>query len=158
MKNKDKIRKVFQTFTILLFIFQFQQSVQKYFQYPVVEQTSRILVEDLPNPVVYVCHEGQFNQASARNNGYIFSPRFLSGIREKSNTISWSGKWGNSTFKDLEHILLDFNYSSVESKTLLRSTDLWNINGRKRTFLFPHGVCEEVENLQQFTEIQIVAI
>ena len=79
----------------------------------------------------------------------------MTGITENSTTISWRGKWGNSTFKDLENILLVSDYSSLESNTLLRSTDLWNVNERKRTLLFPHGVCIELENLQQFTELSI---
>ena len=57
--------------------------------------------------------------------------------------------------EDLENILLESDYSSLESKTLLRSTDLWNINGRKKTLLFPHGVCIELDNLQQFKDIKI---
>ena len=106
MKNKDMIRKVFQIFSFILFVIQFQQSVRKYFQYPLVEQNSRVSVKDLPNPVVYVCHENGFNYQKANDYGYKYYSRFLSGIRENSTTISWGGKWGNSTFKDLEMVVL----------------------------------------------------
>ena len=155
MKNKDLIRKVFQTFTIILFIIQFQQSVIKYFQYPVVEQTSRVHVKDLPNPVVYVCHDSQFNYTQALNNGYKSFGRFLLGIMMNSTNISWRGKQGNTTFNDLENILLDSNYSSLGIETLIRSTNLWNFNERRRTLLFPHGVCMEIEILEQYTDIAI---
>ena len=80
---------------------------------------------------------------------------FLLGIMKNSTNISWRGKWGNSTFKNLEYTLLDSDYSSLESRSLLRSTGLWHINERKRKFLFPHGVCLELDNLQQFTDLQI---
>ena len=149
------IRKVFQTFAIILFVFQFQQSVRKYFQYPVVEQKSRVSVKDLPNPVVYVCHESQFNYTKALINGYRHYSFFMAGIRENSTTILWGGKWENETYKDLENILFDSDYSSIESKTLVRSTNLWNVNEKKRTFLFPHGVCVELKNLQQHSSIYI---
>ena len=107
------IRIVFQTLSFILFVFQFQQSVRKYFQYPVVEQTSRIPVKDLSNPVVYVCQKNQFMNRKAQNNGYKFFSNFLTGITENSTTISWRGKWGNSTFKDLENLLLVSDYSSL---------------------------------------------
>ena len=155
MKNIDIIRKVFRTLTFILFIIQFQQSIRKYFQYPVVEQTSRISVKKLPNPVVYVCHESQFNYTKALDNGYKSMNRFMSGIMVNSTNISWRGKWVNATYKDLENILFDFDYSSITSKTLLSFTNLWNFNERKRTLLFPHGICMEIVNLQQFTTIAI---
>ena len=52
-------------------------------------------------------------------------------------------------------MLLDSDYSSIESKTLVRSTNLWNLNEHKRTFLFPHGVCVELKNQQQQSSINI---
>ena len=155
MKTKDIIRKVFQTFTVILFLIQFQQSVRKYFQYPVVEQKLLVAVKDLPNPLVYVCHASQFNYSKALLYGYEVFTNFMAGINMNNTNISWRGKWGNSTFKGLKNILLDSDYSSLESKTLLSSTDLWNNNEMKKNFLFPHGVCMELENLQQFTAILI---
>ena len=157
MKNKDMIRKVFQTFTIILFIFQFQQSVRKYFQYPVVEQKSRIPVKDLPNPVVYVCHESQFKYTEALENGYKTFNRFAAGQMENSTHISWKGKWGNTTYKGLENMLFDYDYTSIESRTLSSSTNLWNFNEKKERFLFPHGVCLKIETPQQHTEIEITS-
>ena len=149
------IRKVFQTFSIILFVFQFQQSVRKYFEYPVIEQTLKMPVKDLPIPVVYVCHSSQFNYTQAHYHGYKYFTTFMSGNIMNKTNVSWRGKWGNSTFKELEYILLDSDYSSLESKTFLRSTDLWNIEEKKRTFLLPHGVCMELENLQQFTYLEM---
>ena len=151
------IIKAFQTFAIILFVLQFQQSVRKYFQYPVVEQKSRVSVKDLPNPVVYVCHESQFNYTKALNKGYKHYSFFMAGIRENSTTISWGGIWENETYKDLENILFDSDYSSIESKTLVRSTNLWNVNEKKRTFLFPHGVCVELENVPHNTTVKILS-
>ena len=156
MKNKDMIRKVLQTFAIILFIFQFQQSVRKYFQYPVVEQTSRIHVKDWPTPVVYVCQASQFNYPKALDNGYMYFTDFLLGIMMNTTRISWKGKWGNKTYTDLEDIILDSDYSSIKSDSLIRSTNLWNVNEKiKRTFLFPQGICLKIENQLQYKDIKI---
>ena len=159
MKNKDMIRKVFQTFTIILFIIQFQQSVRKYFDYPVVEQTSRIPVQDLPIPVVYICHPGQFNYKKAKDLGYTSFTSFLLGIHTNNTNISWKGKWENSTFKDLENILLDPDYSSTSAMAVYADdTYFGNFIEQKRTFLFPHGACIKLENLQHFKDIEIQSI
>ena len=158
MKNKHMFRRVFQTFTFILFIIQFQQSIKKYFQYPVIEQKSRLPVKDLPNPVVYVCNENGFNYQKANDYGYKYFSRFLAGILTNSTTISWKGKWGNITFNDPKNILLDSKYSSLESETLVISTtDLWNVNEWKRTFLFPHGVCVELANVPHNTTVKILS-
>ena len=148
MNNKYWIRKLFQTFTIILFIIQFQQSVRKYFQHPVVEQSSRVPVKDLPIPVVYVCQANQFNYTKAMEYGYLKFTRFLAGILTNSTNISWQGKDGNQTFKDLESLLLDSDYSSLTSQSGSRSENRWVAIKRKRIFLFPHGVCIKLENLQ----------
>jgi hypothetical protein len=155
MKNKDMIRKVFQTLAFIYFIIQFQQSVRKYFQYPIVDQTSRIPVKDLPIPVVYACQANQFNYRKAQDNGYLSFTHFMAGILMNSSKISWQGKEGNQTYKDLEYLLLDSNYSLIQSESLLRSTNLWNVNEKKRSFLFPHGVCMKLGNLQQHSTIKI---
>ena len=145
------IRKLFQTFAVILFILQFQQSVRKYFQYPVVEQKSKIPVQDLPNPVVYVCHESQLNYSRALANGYTYISHFLLGIITNSTKISWKGKYQNTTYKDLENTLLNSNYSTMSSESLLSSTNTWNVDKKKKIFLLPHGVCLEIKNSVQIS-------
>ena len=157
MKNKDMIRKVFQTFAIILFVFQFQQSVRKYFQYPVVEQTSRIAVKDIPDPVVYVCQANQFNYRKAKDQGYSSFTNFMTGINDYAKNITWQGYYRNQTYNELENMLLDFDYSSLESKTFLTSANLWNVNEKKNIFLFPHGDCLEIETPLQHTGIEITS-
>ena len=67
MKKLTTFRYAFQLVTFIFFIIQFQQSVRKYFSYPVVEQTSRVSVADLPVPVVYVCQVDQYNYTKSRD-------------------------------------------------------------------------------------------
>ena len=155
MKNKDTIRKVFQTLAIILFVFQFQQSIRKYFEYPAVEHTSRIHVKDLPVPELYVCHDRQFNYTKSEDIGYSSFTNFLLGITLDGKNISWQGKDGNKTFKDLEILLLDSNYNSLSGKFFSVFENNWiNIDFNK-TLLFPHGVCMKPENLLQYTGIKM---
>ena len=67
MEKLTIFRYAFQLVTFIFFIIQFQQSVRKYFSYPVVEQTSRVSVADLPAPVVYVCQPDQYNYTKSRD-------------------------------------------------------------------------------------------
>ena len=157
MKNKYVIRKLFQMLTIILFIIQFQQSIRKYFQYPVVEQTSRVPVKDLPIPVVYVCQTNQFNYENGKENGYTLFFSFMSGSLMNSTKLSWQGKEGNQTYKALESILLDHDYSMLNSTSLLSSSNLRIVNEWKRIFLFPHGFCMKLENMLQQTIIDITS-
>ena len=88
MKNQELIRKVFQTFTVILFIVQFQQSVRKYFEYPVVVQTCNVPVQDLQAPVVYICQDDQFNYTKSKSNGYKLFTHFMAGILMKLLVLS----------------------------------------------------------------------
>ena len=155
MKHNDMIRKVFQVFTIILFIIQFEQSLKKYFQFPVVEQTSRVPVKDFPLPVIYVCQANQFNYTKARENGYRYFTHFMLGILMNSTNISWQGKAGHQTFTDLKDLLFDSDYSSLTAESISRSENNRIADGGKRTFLFPHGICMKLENLQQHETIKI---
>ena len=152
---KNIIRKLFQTFTFILFIIQFQQSVRKYFQYPIVEQTSRIPVKDLPIPVVYVCQTNQFNYSKAEDQGYNSFTYFMAGINVNDRNITWQGHYRNQTYNQLENMLLDSDYSSLNCWSKSKSTKQLTDCELKRTFLFPHGVCVELEKLQQQSTIAI---
>ena len=144
MKNQELIRKVFQTFTVILFIVQFQQSVRKYFEYPVVVQTSQVAVQDLQAPVVYICQDDQFNYTKSISNGYEFFTKFMAGIlMNTTSTITWNGYHGNHTYKELENLLFDYDYSKLD----LSKNKKWVYNNTLR-FIFPHGVCMKFLNVQ----------
>ena len=149
MKNKDIIRRVFKTLAIILFIIQFQQSVRKYFQYPVVELESRIPVNDLPAPIVYVCQPNQFNYTKARDNGYRLFGYFATGILMNSSKLSWHGMHGNKTYKDLERELFEYDYSTLNGGPHSIFSNLESNINFQNIFLFPHGVCIELKNLPQ---------
>ena len=108
------IRKIFQILATILFIYQLQQSIRKYFEYPVVIQTSQVPKESLLAPVIYICQADQFNQAKSESLGYKNVVSFLSGTLHGTKKISWHGKDGNLTYKELEGIVFEYDYTKLQ--------------------------------------------
>ena len=142
MTNREMIRKLFQTMALIFFLVQFHQSVRKYFSYPVVEQTSQTLVENLPPPVVYICQDSQFNYSVAKSYGYQLEANFMAGILNNYGPVTWKGKYGNLTFKDLEKIIFDHDYQNLIIGKKSRTTNkIFLFLPVQQIFLFPHGIC-----------------
>ena len=157
MTNQEFIRKLFQALALILFIIQFQQSVRKYFQDPIVVQTSRVPVEALPAPVVYVCQVDQYNYTKGKQIGYPYFTYLMTGFLENSSIISWKGKYQNQTYKDLEKELFDYDYTTLNIGKRSEATKKWTFNHTvQKTFLFPHGLCMKVLNIQPKQTIGIL--
>ena len=154
MKNRVIIRKIIQTLAVIFFIIQFQQSVRKYFLYPRVVQTSRVSVEDLPAPVVYICQADQFDNKKAQAIGYFSYEYFMQGIMNFS-TISWNGIYGNLSYQNLEDQLFNYNYSTLEVWTF--ANHRWSLYSlpEQMTFLIPHGVCKKISGVQPSSRLWI---
>ena len=160
MKNQEKVRKLFQTLALILFLIQFQQSIRKYLQRPVVVHTSRVHVRDLPSPVVYICQTDQYNHAKGKTYGYSGFSRFISGIQKISDDfhiISWNNKEGNLTYNDLEKILFEHDYSTVKKiETKSRTSNRFNENHPVQvTFLLPYGVCLKMIDVEPHMWVKI---
>jgi hypothetical protein len=99
-----------------------------------VVQTSKVPIEDLPKPVVYICQADQFNQTNAESFGYNLIKPFLEGMLIGRNTTSWHGKDGNLTYKELESIIFDYDYTKLQ---------LIGDYGGSQEYVFmpPHGIC-----------------
>ena len=156
MENSDIIRNLFQTLAIILFIFQFQQSVRKYFEYPIVELTSETPVENLTPPVIYICQDNLFNYKKARSFGYFISTNFMAGILMNSSKVSWNTKYGNMTYTDLESSLFEYDYSTLNVSLVLNKFTQINLPVQK-TFLFPHGYCLKVLNVKPTPRLTITS-
>jgi hypothetical protein len=132
MKKQEMIRKLFQIIAFILFCIQVQQSVKKYFQFPVVVEKSTIPVEELPSPVVYICQDDQFNHSKARRHGYEYIMNFATGTMMNNKNVTWNGKDNDVTYQDLENMLFKNDYQTILSNL----SHTW-----QRIFLFPHGIC-----------------
>ena len=117
------IRKVIQILALILFIVQFQ--------------TSKVPIEDLPQPIVYICQADQFNQTNAESFGYNLIKPFLNGMLIGRNTTSWHGKDGNLTYKELESIIFDYDYTKLELHKYGSSIEY--------IFMVPHGICIKIK-------------
>ena len=97
-----RVRALIQLLAIGIFIFQFQNSIWKYFSKPVIQQTSTTNLNNIKKPVIYVCQDNQFNYLKAKSYGYEWLAGFASGDVKDSGKISWKSKYDNLTFKELQ--------------------------------------------------------
>ena len=156
MKRQEILRRVFQVLAVILFILQFQQSVRKYFEYPVVVQTSRVPIQDIPAPVVYVCQTDQFNFAKARSYGYSTNTNFITGINDNSSTITWNGMNMILTYNDLENLLYEYNYTALKVRSYSGKDNSSDTNqSSEKHFLFPHGFCMKLSIARPMNWIKI---
>ena len=80
---------------------------------------------------------------NSSDNGYIRLTDFVAGTLE-SNTISWNGKDWNLTYKYLENLLFEPNYTTLDIKSTTPTTNEQTDFSLERTFLFSYGVCFKV--------------
>ena len=72
-----------------------QESIWKYFQYPVVMQTSSIHLSQLsmPPPLIYICYITKFDYELAKEYGYSSVSNFLAGrLNGNRYPAFWTGK------------------------------------------------------------------
>ena len=154
MKNMKIFRKIFQFLAVILFIIQLEQSVRKYFKYPVVVQSSRVSVSELPAPIIYICNTDQFNYTEANNHGYRYLSWFLAGIKRNKKLILWTGNEENMTYIDLENLFFNYDYTSLYVGMKSETNGKWRYDHPlKKTFLLPHGICLKLENIQPWVRI-----
>ena len=61
MRYLKNLRVLIQLVAFGTFVFQMQNSVRKYLDKPVVQQTSTTSLDNIKKPLLYVCQDGQFN-------------------------------------------------------------------------------------------------
>ena len=153
MTNQEMIRKIFKILALIMFIIQFQESIRKYLNSPVVVQISRVSVAEIPPPVVYTCQADQFNFTNARSQGYPYLQAFLIGnlTLKLNNTMktSWNGKDGNLTYKDLESYMFTHNYTNLNVYDDIDPS-------MKKTLLLPQGICMKLNITKSKPTISLI--
>ena len=91
-----------------------QNSVRKYFEKPVIEQTSAKFLKDIQMPTVYICQDSQFNWLKSSSVGYESFARFTIGQVGYSDNLTWTGKYRNTSFKSLQQEIFDVNYTDFK--------------------------------------------
>ena len=91
-----KLKIIFCTIALAIFLVHTFQSLEKYFQYPVVFQESFVSSSMIEKQFTQIYFKHFFN--SKKNNsefGYNFISSFLAGLIPKSARPTWKGKYGN---------------------------------------------------------------
>ena len=131
-------------------------SLGKYFDKPIVQETSTISIDDMNQmPVMYICQDAQFDYAEGKSYGYPSLWKFLIGKLENTNNFTWTGKHRNQSFAKLQKILFNVNYNSTtvhSSET--RNYDFPYVQSYNDSiFISPYGYCMKLK--KQTIHIQV---
>ena len=153
----DLCRTLTKMLVSAIFLFQMQHSIYKYYNKPVVSQSSTESFYTIRTPVIYVCEEAQFNYTTAEKFGYGGPTKFAMGMLiEKKKNLTWMGNFKNLTFKKLQEEIFDFDYNNLEVKYSTTGDKEDYINQvPKNVNLFPFGFCTKLENIEQYTKIRL---
>ena len=149
------LRTLFLLFVLGIFLFQMYNSVKKYIEGPVVQETKTTSWDAIQKPVIYACQANQYNQ-HARQYGYQSLSKFLIGeangrlVGEDWNTANyttWKGVYNNLTFQKAQALFYDFD----DSKHALLAVDMDQNNKKlldQEIMFFPTiGFCSKIKNM-----------
>ena len=114
------------------------QSLDKYFQRPVVIQESTISSDTIEKPFTQVCFKNFYDRKNASIFGYNWKSHFLAGIIRNSPRPTWKGKHGNSSFNIIQEAVFPKWFDNVKVSTPFR-----------HVFKFGRGFCLETMNLDK---------
>ena len=108
------IRILYHLVAFTIFIFQAQQSLNKYFQHPIVIQESWTNVNTIEKPHLKVCFRSYFDYGRASEYGYDMHSKYLAGIIPNSTRSTWLGISQNLTFQEINKILFsERNFTKI---------------------------------------------
>ena len=88
-----------------------QNSLWKYLSKPIVQQTSKTSLDEIEKPIIYVCQDNQFQYSKSIEYGYKYLEDIIRGDIGNGK-ISWKGKHGNLTYRELQKCLYQYNYTN----------------------------------------------
>ena len=92
------IKIIYHVVALIIFMIQAKESLNKYFQKPVVVQKSWVK-DIMEKPALLVCFQGFFDYEKASQFGFDSRINFLAGMTKNSTKPTWTGQIENSTFK-----------------------------------------------------------
>ncbi len=148
------LRTFLQLIAIIIFLYQMQNSIRKYLEKPLVEQTSFVTFDKINKPVIYICQDDQFNYTLAKMYGYKSMNQFTFGELENLNTtkITWNGGHENKTYADLQSSLFRPNYT--EYPTIFMNDHDEAVENKDMVYLVPLGFCLRITNSNRFMLIR----
>ena len=126
IKSKKFLRLIFQLAALGIFLFQMQNSIRKFNQRPVVQQSSTVLFDNIKKPVIYLCQDTQYNFKRGEDYGYLSSTRYTMGhVQKGDDKITWKGNSGNKTPQALQMELNDVDYKDFRNTFIYLSLELF---------------------------------
>ena len=142
MSMLKKLKIIFRLITLTIFVIQAFQSLDKYFQYPVVFQESETAVENIEKPDVQVCFKGFYDYGKAPKYGYPWRSGFLAGRTSNTTKPTWKGINRNSTFQQIQDDLYERDFSKVMIS-----------NPNKLKYIYGKGFCMTTADFGKLLEI-----
>ena len=131
-----------------------QNSIKKFIDGPVIQQTSQTKFDKIKKPVIFICQDGQFNYTEASSYGYDKLTYYSFGVAGYP-IISWKGKYGNRTFKDLQQSIYPTDYSNTKTTQGIIGTDYKVVSAEDMIFLTPIGFCAHVNVTERGVRFQV---
>ena len=150
MTNFKFIRTVFQLVAFGIFCIQMYLSLEKFIAQPMTQQISTVSLDKIENPVIYLCQDAQFNYTYAASMSYYSLWQLLIGQIENSNNFTWTGKFRNSTFKELQSKIFDVDNEFFEIFSSETKNDDWQNTTTDEIFIMPFGQCLKPANPTDF--------
>ena len=146
MKDLLTFRSVFQFFAVGVFVYQMQNSFKKYYDHPMVQQSSILSFDKnkIKIPLMYICQDSEFDYVMARNYGYYYLWQVLVGKLHKSNNFTWKGKFENQTFVGLQNMIFNFDNDHTVLNSQQNKNDNWQPTSVQKIFIPPFGFCTKV--------------
>ena len=117
---------------------QAQESLNKYFQKPVVVQKSWVK-DIMEKPTFLVCFQSFFDYEKASQFGFGSRTDFLAGMTKNSTKPTWMGKNENSTYKEILDIVYEKDFSQVKME-----------NATEVKYVFNYGYCKQIKRMDKF--------
>ena len=123
-----------------------QNSLWKYLSKPIVQQTSKTSLDKIERPIIYVCQDNQFQYSESPKYGYHYLTQFISGNIENGK-LSWKGKHGNLTYRELHKRLFQYNYTNPNLTLWEYVNKTWIVSSSEPELInFPaYGLCMKLK-------------
>ena len=97
---------------------QVYQSLDKYFQHPIISHESSTSLNTFEKPAVQICFRDYYDYETKKyNHGYNWNSWLLSGRVPNSTIPTWIGIHRNTTFKSILNDLYEKDFSKIEVNT-----------------------------------------
>ena len=102
--------------------------------------------------MIYICQDAQFSNTKSKEFGYQSYTSFLTGRLDITilDYVTWTGKNGDKSFKELQSILFGHNYSNFEALHL-NAKNYWHDIEHEMVYIDSPGFCQKINKVYSGT-------